>query len=387
MKKIVFLSLLSFFSVCLYAQGELFIRDSDIIKQVVEKAAKSRAKGDQVVQDRFVGIISDAFKDYWEEPQSRSGIHADSLNNLKEGINVLEYQLRALNDTIKELNSILKNNKKNEALIRQIDEYALHVKKVITETDSIDRLISETKASLLAIKPQVEMLEKAGEIMEGKKAEFEQIAQDIKEIEKDCYNASLLDMGFYKMAQSSLKLFQEKRRAMKSINPKQENETVQKVETINRYMAIMKVLQDGIAQMGFRYNQQRNMEIVDSINYRKSNIKKLSKEQEEECREIIYALQGQESAYSFFLSFLDKTAFDIYAIGDETNRAQFSNFIKEELDKQSSPLRFSKYYTTFQSVLNQIKRDMSPNSSSLPISKVNSEEKLKKYTDSQKNKL
>lgn len=388
MKKVgIVMLFLSFLPIHLLAQEELYINNSEVVKQVAEKAAKSRAKGDQVVQDLYMAIITDAFKDYWSSVECEYPLSIDSLDNLRISIDQLKGQQRVLTESIKSLQKKNVNDPKNDSFRKQIEDNIQHKNKVEKETDSIVALIEEIKDSLMNMKMDLDKIQKVETVMEGKQMELNQLAQNVSELERKCRTSSLLDFNLFKEMESAISSFQEKRRIMSNLDAQKEMETAKKVDVIHHYVELSKVLQDGISQMGMHFNHAKNLAIVESIKKHKDNIKGTSNNQNLECDEIIGALQDQDKAYKGFSSFLDSIVDNNGVISDERMRADVKKDIDNELNKGMTPLKFNKYYTGFQRVLDQLLSDMSPHSSTLSLNSTRSEEGLKRYINGLKNKL
>ena len=388
MKKFgLIIGLFTFLPCQLMAQEDLYIQNDEVVVQLSKKAAQSRAKKDQVKQDIFVDAIKAAFNEYWATTECRSTIALDSLDRVEMAIKQLKEDKTELTASIKQLQVQVKENTKFIQKLEQIDQKRSETVKLRHDIDSIDGLIAQLDEEAKKIEPQLKKIEKAEVKMEAKREEVKKIEKELKEIKDQCEDASLLDANMKKKAVDALQFFRGKRRLMQNISEDAEKKTSERADYINSYISLSDALQKGIAQMGTSFSAKQNQEIIDSISGLRSQIEKLSAVQEKECNEVLASLREQEKTYIALTDFLDSIVNNNGVISDEDMRAAVKNDIEKELKKDNSSLKFSKYYTKFQEVLNQLISDMSKNSPTLSLNTTKTEEGLKRYINSLKNKL
>lgn len=388
MKKFgLIIGLFSFLPCQLMAQEELYIQNDDVVAQLSKKAAMSRAKKDQVKQDIYVDAIKAAFHEYWTTTDCKSSIAADSLDRVELAIKQLKEDKTELTASIKNLQAQVKENKK---FIQKLEEIALKRSKVLNlrhDIDSIDGLIAQLDEEAKKIEPQIKKIEKAEETMESKREDVKNVEKEVKEIKDLCGDASLLDANMKKKAVDVLQSFRGKKRLMQNISEDTEKKTSERADYISRYISLSDALQKGIIQMGASFNAKQNQEIIVSISDLMSQMGELSDVQKKECNEVVGSLREQEKSYTALISFLDSIVNNNGVISDEDMRADVKNDIEKELKKDNSSLKFCKYYTKFQVVLNQLISDMTKNSPTLSLNTTKTEEGLKRYINSLKNKL
>ena len=388
MKKFgLIIGLFTFLPCQIMAQEDLYIQNDEVVVQLSKKAAQSRAKKDQIKQDIYVDAIKAAFQEYWTTIECRSTIALDSLDRVEMAIKQLKEDKTELTSSIKNLQAQLKENKRFIQKLEQIEQKRSEVVNLRHDIDSIDGLIVQLDEEAKRIEPQLKKIEKAEETMESKREDVRKIEKELKEIKYLCENASLLDDNMKKKAVDALQSFREKRRLMQNISEDTEKKSSERADYINHYISLSDALQKGIAQMGNAFSTKQNQESIVSINGLRSQIEKLSAVQEKECNEVEGSLREQDKSYTALTDFLDSIVNNNGVISDEDMRAAVKNDIEKELKKDNSSLKFSKYYTKFQEVLNQLISDMSKNSPTLSLNKTKTEEGLKRYINSLKNKL
>lgn len=388
MKKFgLIIGLFTFLPYQLMAQEELYIQNDDVVALLSKKAAQSRAKKDQVKQDIYVDAIKAAFHEYWTTTDCKSSIAADSLDRVELAIKHLKENKTELTASIKNLQAQAKENKKFSQKLDQINQKRSEVLNLRHDIDSIDGLIAQLDEEAKKIEPQLKKIEKAEGTMESKREDVRKIEKELKEIKDLCEDASLLDANMKKKAVDALQSFREKRRLMQNISEDTEKKTSERADHINRYISLSDSLQKGIVQMGNSFSAKQNQEIIVSISDLMSQMGELSDVQKKECNEVVGSLREQEKSYTALISFLDSIVNNNGVISDEDMRADVKNDIEKELKKDNSSLKFCKYYTKFQEVLNQLISDMTKNSPTLSLNTTKTEEGLKRYINSLKNKL
>lgn len=388
MKKFgLIIGLFTFLPCQLMAQEELYIQNDDVVALLSKKAAQSRAKKDQVKQDIYVDAIKAAFHEYWTTTDCKSSITADSLDRVELAIKQLKENKTELTTSIKNLQAQAKENKKFSQKLDQINQKRSEAVKLKHDIDSIDGLIAQLDEEARKIEPKLKKIEKAEGTMESKREDVRKIEKELKEIKDLCEDASLLDANVKKKALGAIQSFREKRRLMQNISEDTERKASERADYINRYISLSDALQKGIVQMGNSFSAKQNQEIIVSISGLMSQMGELSDVQKKECNEVVASLREQEKTYTALISFLDSIVNNNGVISDEDMRADVKNDIEKELKKENSSLKFCKYYTKFQVVLNQLISDMTKNSPTLSLNTTKTEEGLKRYINSLKNKL
>ena len=362
--KIIALSLLlsaSFAS----AQDQLFVKNEDTVKSVAENAAKKRAKDDQVKQDFYQCVITNAFNEYFKDPICSSVYNTGSKVALKE---IKKELSKNQKEKAKELKEIEKNSTKNDGDYEKIKKEIENLQKQRKEDRSAslrsEQEIKSLQEEYNTQKPLLEDIEMAENKMNEIKEGFQATADEVMNLKVP---ATLLNnKDEWKTITSTLSSFEEKRSGMRTIDSNLEVKTSKQAEKLYKYKKLVGFLEQAVKQMGSNYNKRKNEALIDSINSSMTRVS-LSQEQRKECDTVVSALANQEKTYQYIKSFLQKIPGEFGLISNQKSMAEFKNWKNKKLRNDGYDTNYkNNYYTNFNVVIGKLdKLPLSPSTDAL----------------------
>ena len=367
---------LCFFSLWAHAQDNvrLYQKKTDIVEQIANKIAKMHAN-DSMPEASFRAAILESFENYWTNKNCKSKLKLTLLETRQTERVALQTEIATLRDSVTNLKSAAErvNAEKIEQQLKEAQDEIIAANDLLKEKKaefaSKQKILEEKQASLDNFQNSGNKLQTLAESVN------EQLAKSYRQ----CSSGELAEVDVFLMKQAVAD-FEENQADIKEMVEANQYETMVKhVTTVKKYLPLCNALDKAVEQMGSkRYDEKNNEKLKAEI---KSCKVSLSKNQQDECNAIVFALEHQKSAYKNLNSILEdinsSEEFPNINISEliEISHSFLDTGLVETIDGRTY---YNHYYKVFNKELDNLRKN---------IPAIKKKDKLESYLNEIRNKL